>query len=529
LSKDAARIADEMIEEHSKVSDIITLLSRDGEKDTTIFCKGDYQFHLTNVTIKSGSVTAKITLMDINGELLYRDNINMSKSVQRKRFKIKDYEYDIDQDLMSIEDMMIDLINEEVTASLNKTKQGYVMTDKEKKAALSYLKKQPHILKDIMTATDKIGIVGEKTNRLMVYLVFTSRIMQNPLSLTIKGESSSGKSYVAMKVMKLIPEEGVRFMTRATAQALFHLPEDGMRHKIIFINELPGSETADYAIRSAQSEGDLILMMPVKDPVTGDMSTTEKIVRGPAGFLSTTTKMDIFHENETRNFSIFSDDSPKQTRDTGEITIQSAMGDVFELENGQLELFQNIQRLLSDDLKVIIPFAREIFEAFPDKPVRIRRDREKFKTLIEVITVLHQHHRKIEDVDGDKVIYATVGDYFLAKIVAEDVLFASIYQMPPQAETLLNTLRDKIPEGEFTYKDIQGWMGDWTYDKCRKLIRSLINNNFVKYAKVYGKDSKEQRQFKLADGEEHTKFLIDPTDLMKAYPCDVKLLYNPYN
>ena len=526
--KNPDKVADEIINDQETLNSIITLTTRDPENNVTVFQKGNYQFYIADAEFKKGAVTARITLSDLNGNTLFRDKIDLSKSTQRKRFKVDEYEFDIDQDLMSIEDMMIEIVSQEVQDSLHKSKQGYVMTDKEKKAAEDYLKKQPHILRDIMKTTDRMGIVGEHTNRLMNYLVFTSRIMQKPLSLVIKGESSSGKSYVAMKIMELIPDEGVMFMTRATQQALFHLPENAMCHKIIFINELPGAESADYAIRSAQSEGDLVLQMPIKDPVTGDITTIEKKVRGPAGFVTTTTQMGIYHENETRNFSIFSDDSPKQTREIGEITIRSAEGESFDLEQGKIDLFKNIQRLLKADLKVIIPFAREVFESFPNKPVRIRRDREKFRTLIEVITVLHQYHRKIEDVDEEKVIYATVGDYFIAKVVAEDVLFASIYQMPPAADTLLKTLRESVPDEEFTYKDAEKLMGDWSYDKVKKIIRSLVKNNFVMYTKEYEKGSKEQRKFKLTDEQEHTRFLIDPADLINAYPCDGSLLYNPY-
>ncbi len=54
-----------------------------------------------------------------------------------------------------------------------------------------------------------MGIVGENILRVMVYLCFTSRITEHPLSITVKGESSSGKSFACQLVKKLIPEEGM--------------------------------------------------------------------------------------------------------------------------------------------------------------------------------------------------------------------------------------------------------------------------------------------------------------------------------
>ena len=200
--------------------------------------------------------------------------------------------------------------------------------------------------------------------------------------------------------MKLIPDEGVKFITRATAQAFFHLEENGLRHKIIYINEQPGSQDADYAIRSAQSEGDLVLNMPVKDPVTGDMTTVDKVVRGPVGFLSTTTKNSIYFENETRNLSIWTDDTPEQTERIREIEIERSQGKDFTLTDEEIIQWKNIQRILQQrtvekGLRVKIPYAREVFESFPNNPVRVRRDQSKFRVLIQVITILHQFHREI--------------------------------------------------------------------------------------------------------------------------------------
>ena len=55
-------------------------------------------------------------------------------------------------------------------------------------------------------------------------------------------------------------------------------------------------------------------------------------------------------------------------------------------------MHQNAQRLLRP-LDVLNPYARWL--SFPDQTTRLRRDHEKYLTLIDTIALLHQHHRAL--------------------------------------------------------------------------------------------------------------------------------------
>ena len=59
-----------------------------------------------------------------------------------------------------------------------------------------------------------------------------------------------------------------------------------------------------------------------------------------------------------------------------------------------LDLLQNAQRLLKP-VDIINPFANEL--TFTAERTRTRRDHEKYLTLIEAVTLLHQHQRPLED------------------------------------------------------------------------------------------------------------------------------------
>jgi len=520
---------------------IITMIFRDPE--AMIFKKKDYEFRLTNFEFtKARKFKVSLTLSKA-GKIVHKDIINLSMSSNRKRFVNATEDKEIDADLIKLEDLVKKQLEKEEHDKLLTPKQLYIMTENEKNEAIKFLEKTPNILYYVIDISNRMGVVGEETLRLMVYLCFTSRILNEPLSMTVKGEASSGKSFSCQNILKLIPEEGCHFITKATQQAFFHLPEDGLQHRIVYINELQGSESADYSIRTAQSEGDLILMMPIKDPATGDMETVTKRVKGPVGFLVTTTKAQMFDENETRNFSVFSDDSPQLTQAIGDITVRKAMGEDFKIDEKELNLWKNIQRLLNPDFKVIIPYAKEVFSSFPDKPVRIRRDRERFRVLIEVVTLLHQFHRKQEKSKTDKIhLISTLADYYVAKKISEAVLTYTIYEMGPSAEELWkaikaldNNWKPENPAGEdefiFKYKDLAEYM-DWKVEKVKKWMYVLMRAGLIEYVeKGSGGRGKASLLRISKHGLEWSSdtlgFLPKLDDLIAKYPCPSNLFYDP--
>ena len=477
---------------------------------------------------------------------MYKDSIKLSMASSRKRFEMSVQDPEIDFDLIKLEDLVKKQIEKEEHDKLTAPKQLYIMTEGEKNEAVKFLESTNDILYRALEVTNKMGVVGEETLRLMIYLCYTSRITKEPLSMTVKGEASSGKSFSCTSVQRLIPEEGYHFITRATQNAFFHLPEDGMQNRIIFINEVQGSESADYSIRTAQSEGDLILMMPVKDQHTGNMETITKRVKGPVGFLITTTKAQMHNENETRNFSVFSDDSPKLTSEIGDITIRKAMGETFKVDEKELNLWKNVQRLLNSEFKVIIPYAKEVFSAFPDKPVRIRRDRERFRVLIEIITILHQFHREQKKTkEGGIYLISTLADYHIAKVVAEAILTYTIYEIGPSAEELwqaIKSMNDTQSSQEpleesayeefiFKHKDIAEYM-DWKVEKVKKWIYVLMRANLIEYHEKGSGGRGKASLFKISRrGLEWSSsslgFLPKIEDLYDKYECSKEIFYNP--
>jgi predicted ATPase with chaperone activity len=63
--------------------------------------------------------------------------------------------------------------------------------------------------------TETLGYVGEETNKKLMYLAATSRLLDDPISILILSESGSGKSYLVDTIKKLMPPEDVIDVTQS--------------------------------------------------------------------------------------------------------------------------------------------------------------------------------------------------------------------------------------------------------------------------------------------------------------------------
>lgn len=369
------------------------------------------------------------------------------------------------------------------------------ITDEERQQAENFLK-SPVLLKFVNDMRHKLLVAGEERNWLIEYLSITSRLLNNPISVIPKGSSSSGKSYGLGQCLKLFPKVAYVDITDATARSFYHLPSDALKHKMVVLFEKHGMEQTDYQIRSLQSEGKLKLQITIQDPETGEFHTETKEVEGPTGFITTTTDPRIHAENETRNFSLYLDESEDQTIRTFDITNAKYQG-LKEPAEADLRLWHLIQDpLVLKTYSVIIPFAQDIGKVFPKKPIRVRRDYGRFLALIEASALLHQYQRKTKILDDQVYLVAEVADFVIAKIIGEQILKETIFALPPKVQNILLAAREIVEDKKtainidptFTVTEIALHMG-LDYDTINKWFYALINKGYAE-TKIEGRGSK---------------------------------------
>jgi DNA replication protein DnaC len=182
--------------------------------------------------------------------------------------------------------------------------------EEEKKAALAFLQ-HPDLIKNISRDLAVAGdIVGEETNKMILYLAAISRKLKKPISLVIFGKSSSGKSYLANAIAKFIPPEAQLLLSSASPRA-FEQYAESLKHKFILVQEWEGAKQMLPTIRTLQSEGKLYRLVAKRGG--NDIEPITKPIECPCTVVITTTKEGIHNENSTRIFELYADEGLTQT------------------------------------------------------------------------------------------------------------------------------------------------------------------------------------------------------------------------
>ena len=378
-------------------------------------------------------------------------------------------------------------------AADNPEKKPYEMTKAEAEEALKALQ-DPQLLENILTDMETFGHVGEETNKILVYLISVSRKLGRPLSGIIISQAAAGKSGLVETVQELTPPEEVEFFSRITPQALYYMERDALKRKLLIIEERTGGEGADYSIRTLQSRQKLTQAVPIKDPNTGKIKTMTFEVEGPISYLETTTSAEINHENATRCFELYLDESPEQTRRIHQAQREAKTNQGL-VKKGMAEAIKkrhhNLQRMLKPVL-VEIPYAPDL--DFPADSLRTRRDHERFLSLIEAVTFLFQYQREQKEAvtpEGEKMtaILSTLEDYARAYELAREILGFTLDDLKKHARELLDQIQEmttawmKKPDTKpeellFTRREIREFTG-WPDHQIKAHIKQLEEMEYL--------------------------------------------------
>lgn len=392
----------------------------------------------------------KINLLASRGEAFYVDTLDLYNARQRHGYLTQAalelqvsetvLKADLGRLLLKLEAVQEEAIRNALTPAVPAPA---TMSETERDAALELLR-APDLPARLLADFAACGLVGEETNKLVGYLAAVSRKLDKPLGVVIQSSSAAGKSSLMDAVLAFVPGEDQVKYSAMTGQSLFYMGETNLKHKALAIVEEEGASRASYALKLLQSEGELTIASTGKDPQSGNLITQQYRVEGPVALLLTTTARDLDEELMNRCLVLSVDEGREQTRAIHHLqrNRRTLEGLLAKREKDALiTLHQNAQRLLRP-LDVLNPFAA--FLTFPDQTTRLRRDHEKYLTLIDAIAFLHQHQRDIKTHQrGEQIveyIEATLDDIALANRIAHDVLGRSLDELPPQTRRLLTLI-----------------------------------------------------------------------------------------
>jgi predicted transcriptional regulator len=371
-----------------------------------------------------------------------------------------------------------------------KEKQKKILSAQEREEATSF-SSEPNLLKRTNELIGKSGVIGEEKNRMRMFIIFLTRLMENPLHIISFGSSGAGKSHLQEKVAELIPEEDKIESTSLTSNALYCMGEYDVQHKIILIEDMEGAAAVLYSLRELISKRHITKLVPQKDSKGVTRTITFK-VKGPVTVAGCTTQETIYEDNANRSFLIYIDESKEQDEKIMEYQRSISAGKINKAEEKRIkEFLQNVQRIMQP-VQVINPYAE--FLKIPAEVLKPRRSNAHYLHFIEAITFYKQHQREkqTDKATGEIYIETTLEDIAEANELMKEVLLRKADELSGATRNYFELLKLSLQESKqstFTNKEIRKALR-LPGTTVRRYHNELLQNGYIKL-----QESKKQKGY----------------------------------
>jgi hypothetical protein len=318
----------------------------------------------------------------------------------------------------------------------------YILNKQEEEQAIIFLQ-QENLLQQTNNQIGLSGVIGEETNRLIMYLVFTSRKTARPLHIISFGSSGVGKSHLQEKVGELIPKEDKIELTSVSGNAFYYYVDDDLGNKLILIEDYDGVFAALYPIRELQSKQKISKTITMRDR-NGNTRTLHLTVKGPVSIGGCTTSEHVYEDNANRSFLIYLDESEAQDERVMDYQRKLSAGkiDITDQQKIQKQL-QNVQRVLQP-ITVRNPYAEQL--VIPKEVFKPRRTNAHYIAFIEGITFYKQYQRehKVDKESGEIFIETTLEDIQEANELMKNILLKKADELGYATRKYLERLKDYL-------------------------------------------------------------------------------------
>jgi hypothetical protein len=442
------------------------------------------------VTLKIEVVNRKFKHYLNNAELAdlaIRHNIDLYNDTQVEKLIRKTAER-LEVGSSTIAKNLADLINQLETYRLQRIEEQEkkpdnrkALTEEERTTAKEFLEQQ-NLLEKTNEAIGKSGVIGEELNRLLMYLIFTSRKREHPLHIISLGNSGTGKTYLQEKVGELIPDEDKLEITVLSENAFYYFGQRELKNKLILIEDLDGAENVLYPLRELQSKKRISKTVAHKD-TRGNTKTISLTVEGPVSVAGCTTKESIYEDNANRSFLIYLDESEEQDEKIMQYQRAVSAGRIdHSAENEIKQLLQNTQRILQN-VTVKNPYAEYL--KIPQEVFKPRRSNSHYLQFIEAITFYHQYQRtqQADESTGEIYINTTLEDIEVANTLIKEILLRKSDELNTACRRYFEYLKAFLKaenKTAFTAKEVRQALKTNHSNQKRYMLQLLVNNYIKK-------------------------------------------------
>lgn len=339
--------------------------------------------------------------------------------------------------------------------------------------------KNPKLYELIETELDK-KIEGEYEARKAIFLTFNMRNVANlnkaTDNLMINDEGGTGKDYVVSAVYNILPNEEKVKRERITPKVLAYLNDiksnpKGWEKKALYLEDVPNAVLNDDSFKvmsSADPNGITQTSIIINNKIM-DIDIKGK----PSILLTIATaspKQELLRRYPICNLT----SSVKQTKAI--LKKQAIFAERGITENYDPSIKKALGHLKR--VKVKVPYANLISDAFPAGNVIIRTHFPRFLDYIKSSCALYQYQRER---DKDGYYLATAEDYENAReIMAVTTSNQLMIPLTKKQKQILEKM-DELPKLTFSFQELEQELQSIAQDRwLRKLLDRLVEQGFLR-------------------------------------------------
>jgi hypothetical protein len=376
-----------------------------------------------------------------------------------------------------------------------------ILSPEERQAAEAFLK-EPNLIQRTCEYIGKSGVIGEELNRILMYIIFTSRKLNHPLHIVSLGSSGTGKTHLQETVSELIPDEDKLEITSLSENAFYYFGQRELSHKLILIEDLEGAMNVLFPLRELQSKKRISKTVTFKD-TRGITKTITLTVEGPVSVAGCTTRERIYEDNANRSFLIYLDETTEQDNSIMNYQRLLSAGQINTDEQEQIKkLLQNTQRILQN-IKIVNPYAPQL--QLPKEVFKPRRTNKHYLDFIEAITFYHQYQReqKADETTGEIYIETTIEDIAKANKLMKEILLRKADELSGACRNYFEQIKQWLQtENKSSFTNYEARMAlRENHSNQKRYMLQLQLGHFVKQVKQ--KEKSKTHLYEIVSKEEY--------------------------
>jgi len=322
----------------------------------------------------------------------------------------------------------------------------FEMSAEEEKSAKDYLK-NPNLIQNLKNDLEKIGILGEEENALILFLAMASHKSDNPFSVLCLAKSGIGKSYLLNKLADCMPKNTFSFHTQISENALYYFDSKQIDGKTLFIEDLEWTNAMLNPLATLQTQGKLIKTRATKDKDGMLHSTTFEVTAklcliacaySEKNYEQLSLPFLCLHLNHTHTQDINVMEYQKK--------IKAGLINQAEITQIQRKLQCVLASLKTEN--IINPFAPLIH--LPEDLPHPRKTLLLLLNFIETVTFFNQYQREnlVNEQTGEVFIKTNPEDIELAFCLLKNSLFRRADELSTTARGFYNWLKKYLTEAK---------------------------------------------------------------------------------